>query len=344
MSFEEYSVAELTTIGRCNTWYPRFWLSYLCNHLSKNDCSLFSLHFPQTIEGKFRVKHEISNMMIKTINGSTTILAVFGDPVAHSLSPMMHNAAFEFLDMNCIYVALHVRPEELPNAVKGVRALNIKGGNFTIPHKQAVLPELDEIFGDSLLSGSVNTLINRNGKLYGTSTDGIGLIRSLREDGEFEPAGKNILLLGAGGSAAAVIYRLVKERIKSLRLVNRDFSRAVALQQRVTRDTGFEIKVEPLHNINGLDWDSIDLLINTTSVGLHTDETLVPAEFLKPPLFVCDIIYKKTGTRLLNEAAASGCKVLSGLSMLLFQGAESFSLWFETNPPIDIMRKALKSF
>lgn len=280
-------------------------------------------------------------MNSKIITGNTTILAVFGDPVAHSLSPAMHNAAFDFLNWDCRYIPCHVQPGDLHNAIKAIKALTFKGVNLTIPHKQAALSELDEVFGDSLMSGSVNTVINKKGKLYGTSTDGIGLVRSLKEDGGFDPSGKNVLLLGAGGSAAAVIYRLIDAGINSLFLVNRSFSRAASLQQKVTGDTGFEFKVMDPADFDNLDWDSLDLVINTTSVGLHDDLSPLPKRYLKPDFLVFDIIYKKGGTRLLNEARSAGCQVLSGLSMLLFQGVESFNLWFETNPPINIMRSAI---
>ena len=281
-------------------------------------------------------------MITKAINGESTVLAILGDPVNHSLSPQMHNAAFKALQLDCVYVPFRVKAEALPAAVRAISALNFKGANVTSPYKQAVIAELDEIFGDAQISGSVNTIINQNGQLRGTSTDGSGFLRSLREDGQFEPAGKKMLLLGAGGSARAVLYKLIAAGIKSVTLVNRDLIKAVNLQQKIWIDTGFTLDLHELNHWQTLPWDCYDLLVNTTSVGLHEDVSLVPSNFLVAPLLVYDLVYKKGGTKLYNEAVAAGCKVLSGLSLLLYQGLESFKLWFNVAPPIQVMRAALK--
>lgn len=279
------------------------------------------------------------------IKGDTQVFAVFGDPISHSLSPVMHNAAFRALGLNCVYIPCHVRPEQLGNAISGIRAFDIKGVNVTIPHKRAVLGGLDEIFGDSLLSGSVNTIINRDGKLYGTSTDGIGLVRSLKEEGSFEVAGKNVLLLGAGGSAPAIIYRLIAENVNLIYLLNRTTQNAVNLGQKVMEDTGFRLNIGEFNRLSALPWDSIDLVINTTSVGLKDQNSLVPQQFLHSKFLVYDLVYRSGGvTTLVEQAVQAGCRVLSGLSLLLYQGAESFRLWFETDPPIKVMRDALNAF
>lgn len=278
------------------------------------------------------------------IKGDTQVFAVFGDPIDHSLSPVIHNAAFQALGLNCVYIPCHVQSEQLNNAVKGIRAFKIAGVNVTIPHKQAVLGELDEVFGDSLLSGSVNTIINRDGKLYGASTDGIGVVKSLKEEGGFEVAGKNVLLLGAGGSAAAVIYRLIAAEVKSIVLLNRTAKNAAILGERVFEDTGFPLVSGELSQIWTLAWDAIDLVVNTTPVGLKSQDSIVPEQFLHPDLFVYDLVYHAgNATTLVEQAVKAGCRVLSGLSLLLYQGAESFRLWFEMDPPIKVMRNALTS-
>lgn len=280
-----------------------------------------------------------------SIKGDTCVLAVFGDPISHSLSPVMHNAAFEALGLDCVYIPCHVRPEQLKSAVQGIRALGLKGVNVTIPHKQAITSELDVIFGDSLLSGSVNTIINRNGKLYGTSTDGTGLLRSLQEEGGFQVAGKNVLILGAGGSAAAIIYSLIAAQVKSITLVNRTLKNAVTLRQKVLQDTGFPVNTVEYDRLTNLAWDAIDLVINATSVGLKDQDSLVPQRFLHPGLFIYDLVYRiGSTTTLVDQAVKAGCRVLTGLSLLLYQGAESFRLWFEIEPPIKIMRDALLNF
>lgn len=276
------------------------------------------------------------------IKGDSQVFAVFGDPIGHSLSPAMHNAAFQALGLNSVYIPCRVRPEQLKFAVLGIRAMNFKGVNVTIPHKQAIAGELDEIFGDSLQSGSVNTIINRNGKLYGTSTDGIGLVRSLYEEGGFEPGGKNVLILGAGGSAAAIIYRLIAAEVKSITLLNRTFKNAANLSRKVFDDTGFPVKAVEFDRLTTLEWDSIDLVINATSVGLQDQKSLLPQHLLHPDLFIYDLVYHRgTSTPLYDQAVKAGCRVLSGLSLLLYQGAESFRLWFEMEPPINVMRDAL---
>lgn len=282
-------------------------------------------------------------MNMSFIKGNTEILAVFGDPIDHTLSPAMHNAAFQALGLNFVYIPCRVRPEQLGSAVSGIRALNFKGVNVTIPHKQAVMGEVDEVFGDSRLSGSVNTIINRNGKLYGTSTDGIGLVRSLKEDGGFEVGGKNVLLLGAGGSAVAVIYRLIAENVNSITVLNRSEQNVAKLRQKVLEDTGFRIITGGYNQITSLAWDSINLVVNTTPVGLKDRVSLIPQNLLHRGLFVYDLVYRIGGvTTLVEEATRNGCPVLSGLSLLLYQGAESFRLWFETDPPIKVMREALE--
>ncbi|HBE76879.1 MAG TPA: shikimate dehydrogenase [Firmicutes bacterium] len=280
-------------------------------------------------------------MVNQTINGSTKILAIFGDPVEHSLSPLMHNAAFSTLGWNCVYIPFRVRPADLGDAVRSIRSLNLKGVNITIPHKQAVMAELNQIIGDSQISGSVNTIINRDGRLIGTSTDGVGFVRSLREEGGFEITAKNCLLFGAGGAARAVIYDLLAAKINSLVIVNRDFEKAISLQKQIWDSNRFAVGVQDLTKLQDLDWESFDLIINSTSVGLHDEDSLVPLHFLKPGHFVYDLVYKKGGTQLYRDATAAGSRVLSGISLLLYQGVESFRLWFDVEPPVEIMRQAL---
>lgn len=283
----------------------------------------------------------VSEKISDVINGNTTILGILGNPISHSLSPVMHNAVFRSLGWNCWYIPCRVRSEDLAAAVRGLRALNFKGVNVTIPHKQAISAELDELFGDSTRSGSINTVIHRNGRLYGTSTDGIGLVNSLKVDGGFELYHKKVLLLGAGGSATAIVYRLIDAGIDQLWIMNRSQSNASDLQQRLFLTTGFAAEIVRNQQLAELEWDAIDLIINTTSVGLSDHESLIPKEYLKKRHFVYDIVYKKGETRLIQEAASAGCKVLSGLSMLLFQGLESFKIWFEVEPPLEVMRQAL---
>jgi shikimate dehydrogenase len=289
-------------------------------------------------------RHLTKRGTVSMINGSTTTVAIFGDPVAHSLSPAMHNAAFADLGWNCIYIPCLVKPGDLAEGIRGIKALNFKGANVTIPHKQAAIPYLDEIIGDAKLSGSVNTIIHRNSKLYGASTDGIGLVKSLEVDGGFSLRGKRVLVLGAGGTATAIVFSLIHAELEELILANRDQNRATSLKQKVFQETGFSIKVVALPDLPKVDWGSIQLLVNTTSVGLHDEGSLIPKELLNPGLFVYDVVYHPGGTKLQNDAKLAGCKTLSGRSMLLYQGVESFRLWFEVEPPVEVMRQAIGAF
>jgi shikimate dehydrogenase len=279
-----------------------------------------------------------------TINGNTTVLAVFGDPISHSLSPLMHNAAFSALGWDCVYIPCRVETSQLQNAVRSIRALNWKGVNITIPHKQAVMNELDQIIGDAEKSGSVNTIINRDHRLIGASTDGVGFLRSLHEEGHFDVKGKRVLLFGAGGASRAVLYSLVSAGIAVLTVVNRDLEKANGLRLQVLQKTGFTVNVVNLADISKIDWDSFDLLINSTSVGRQDDQSLIPDIYLQPKHFVYDMNYKKGDTKLYRDAQQLGCQALSGLSMLLYQGVESFRLWFDSDPPIDIMRSTLYQY
>lgn len=283
-------------------------------------------------------------MSTNTLSGNTKVLAVFGDPVHHSLSPLMHNAAFSSLGWECVYIPCRVESGKLPAALESIRALNWIGANITVPHKQAVLNGLDQIIGDAQKSGSVNTIIHRDGRLIGASTDGVGFLRSLYEEGHFDVKGKKVLLLGAGGAARAVLYSLISAGIVSLTIVNRNLERAGELRREILDKAGFRVDVVDLNELSKIDWDSFDLLINSTSVGRQDDQSLIPGNFLQPKHFVYDMNYTKSGTKLYRDAQEIGCPALSGLSMLLYQGAESFRLWFDSDPPIDIMRRTLYQY
>ncbi len=280
-------------------------------------------------------------MKTNSLSGNTKVLAVFGDPVHHSLSPLMHNAAFSSLGWDSIYIPCRVEIAQLPIAVQSIRALNWIGANITVPHKQAVFNELDQIIGDAQKSGSVNTIIHRGGRLIGASTDGVGFLRSLYEEGHFDVKGKKVLLFGAGGAARAVLYSLISAGIVSLTIVNRNVERGDELRREVLDKTGFRVDVTGLNELSKINWDSFDLLINSTSVGRQDDQSLIPSDFLQPKHFVYDMNYTKSGTKLYRDAQQIGCQALSGLSMLLYQGAESFRLWFDSDPPVDIMRRTL---
>lgn len=263
-------------------------------------------------------------------DAETRLYGVIGFPVRHSLSPVMHNAAFKALGINAIYLAFEVPPERLGDAMEGVRALGISGLNVTMPHKGAVIHFLDSLSEDSGEIGSVNTVVNRKGKLEGHTTDGLGARRALER--AIELGGRKILIIGAGGAGKAIAYELSKDN--EVVVLNRTLEKAKALER-------FGIMGDALNRENlgkYLEW--AEVLINATSVGMNSWETPVPGEMLRKDLVVMDIVYKPLKTRLLTEAELRGCKTVDGLWMLVYQGIESFRLWTGFKPDEGLMRGA----
>ena len=276
------------------------------------------------------------------ISGKTKICGVIGDPIEHTMSPVMHNAAFKKLGIDYLYVPFRVRKEELGKAIEGMRALNMRGLNVTIPHKVAVIPLLDEL--DPLVEkiGAVNTIVNDGGVLTGYNTDAIGFLQALLERG-VEPEGKNVVILGAGGASRAISFILV-ERGAHLVILNRqlELDWAEELAQRISQV--FEKEVNALElNVENLSMvlERADILVNTTSVGMSpdVDETLVPASLLRPGLVVFDIVYNPIKTRLLREAEEAGAQIIGGLDMLAWQGAVAFEKWTGQKAPLELMKK-----
>lgn len=273
------------------------------------------------------------------ISGSTTITGIFGCPVAHTLSPLMHNAAFKALGLDYCYVPFMVEPGMLASAVAGLRAMNIRGVNITVPHKEDVLPMLDLIDHEALLIGAVNTIVNDNGKLKGFNTDSRGFMMSLSEAG-IEVSGKRVLLLGAGGAARAVGYGLCKKASKvyiAARNLSRAEELAVHLHSVSPATEGISLK-------DGISADfasGIDIIVNATPLGLSENDPLpFEAGLISNSHVVCDLIYKNT--QLLQAAAQKGARTLDGAGMLLWQGALCFELWTGRKAPVDVMRLALK--
>ena len=257
------------------------------------------------------------------------VFGVIGYPVSHSLSPVMHNAALRHLGISAVYGAFEVRPEELEAAISGVRALGIGGLSVTVPHKEAVMSFLDEIDPVAERIGAVNTVVNREGRLFGTNTDWLGVRRSLEEAG-VELSGKRAVVVGAGGAARAVVYAL-RELGAEVEIYNRTVEKA----ERLARDFGG--RAYPLSEIVRA---SGEIIIQTTSVGLKSRESPVPEEVFKNFRVAMDIVYVPLKTRFLVEAAAAGCKTIDGLKMLVYQGAEQFRLFTGYEPPVELMYEA----
>jgi len=269
------------------------------------------------------------------IMGKTRVCALFGDPVEHAMSPVMHNAAFQKLGLDYVYVPCRVKKEDLSKAVAGARAMNFRGLNVTIPHKLAVIPFLDKLDPMAQKLGAVNTVVNDNGVLTGDNTDAAGFLQSLLEKG-IEPKGKKIAILGAGGSARAIAF-ILADRGARLTILNRHVERA----QELAKDVGKNMKATPLDEANlALALRDSEVLINGTSVGMQKEEeTPVPAGLLRRDLVVVDIVYNPIETRLLKDAKAAGAVTIDGVEMLVWQGAQGFEKWTGQKAPVDLMRK-----
>ena len=275
------------------------------------------------------------------ITGKTSVYGIFGYPVKHSLSPLMQNTAFKELGIDAVYVPFEVRPENLKEAVDGVRALDIKGLNVTVPHKERVIEHLDYLSDDAELLGAVNTVKNENGELTGYNTDAEGFLRSLIEEG-VELEGKRALMFGAGGAARAVGYALLKGGVKFLNIVNRNFSRAKEVGELLSKRGN--VLVYPLKGstVEALLKD-VDLIVNTTSVGMKPEDPVL-FDYSKIPegITVVDIIYNPPETPLLKAAKERGCKTVNGLGMLVHQGAVAFEIWTGEKAPVETMREVLE--
>ncbi len=277
------------------------------------------------------------------ISGETKVVGLIGNPVSHSISPNIHNSAFRERGLNYVYVAFRVAPENLYGAIAGIRSLDFKGVNVTIPHKTAVLEYLDEVDSIARKIGAVNTIKRKNGRLKGFNTDGNGVRRAL--EGEVENIGdKKIVLLGAGGAARAIAFTLAESGSR-ITISNRTVSKAEELVREIREKTGVKITQIPQKrkDLKESLQDS-QILINSTSVGMHPNdgETLVEAEDMHSGLTVMDIVYNPIQTRLLQEAERAGAKTINGLEMLVQQGAAAFEIWTGENAPIEIMREAAK--
>lgn len=269
------------------------------------------------------------------------MLALIGHPVEHSLSPAMHNAAFAADGLDYAYVALDVRPENLPAAVRGLKALDFRGFNVTMPHKRAILSLLDDVDEGARISGAVNTVVTEGSSLRGYNTDGGGMVMACREGG-IELSGRRVLLLGAGGAAAAIALSLGAEGAGELRVVNRSAEPARELVHKL-RGAGLE-KVEA-YPLGALDEAArgAEVIVNATSLGMKDGDPLpVPAEYLEGKQAVCDAVYRPgMETALIRESRRRGAGVVAGERMLLYQGVLAQRLWIGREPNVKAMDGAI---
>lgn len=278
------------------------------------------------------------------LTGHTRIVGIIGDPIEHSRSPQMHNAAFAKADLDYVYVPFHVRPDDLADAIAGFKALNIVGINVTLPHKQAVIPYLTSISREAEFIGAVNTLTFVDGEIHGDNTDASGVLRALEENGDTSvPVGRDVVVLGAGGSARAVVVALAFAGVASITIANRTVERAVSLAEEMQRKTDI-----PMQGMGLTDTRlpaavrQSALFISTTTASMDpTQPILVSADWFQSSTIVYDIVYTPPVTPLMKAAAERGCQILGGIGMLIHQGAIAFERWTGVRPCTQTMHQAL---
>ncbi len=276
------------------------------------------------------------------ISGKTRVCGLIGDPVEHSMSPAMHNAAFREMGLDYLYAAFRVEAADVKKAIAGMRALNLRGLNVTIPHKVSVLPLVDKLDPLAEKIEAVNTIVNDGGVLTGYNTDATGFLQALLESG-IEPQGKNVVILGAGGASRAVSF-ILADRGANLVILNRkeELDWAEELAGRISNNFKRPVPALELTDENLKEkLDDTDILVNVTSVGMspNTDNTPIRRELLRPGLIVYDIVYNPVKTKLLGEAEKAGARIISGIDMLAWQGAIAFELWTGQKAPLKLMKE-----
>lgn len=282
--------------------------------------------------------------MTAHLTGRSRIVGVMGDPVAHSLSPVMQNAALQKAAIDAVYVPFHVTAADLEAAIDAIRRLDLVGVNLTIPHKETALAFVDLVEDAAQLGGSINTIVNRNGRLTGYNTDGPGLLRALQQEFGWEAKGQRVLLLGAGGACRAAVVALGRAGADWIGIANRTGERAAQLAAALepllpqTTFAPFRLDAGLAQRLPG----KVDLLINTTSVGLQQESFDLPVEqTVRPDGAVYDMVYGRQPTELVQMARRLGLQATDGLSMLAAQGELAFRLWFEQAPPAGLMKRML---
>jgi len=292
-----------------------------------------------------RTKQKSRLLKPMEINAQTQFCGVIGNPVEHSLSPAIHNAAFQKLGLNFVYLAFRV--EAIGDAIKGLRALgSFRGASVTIPHKVATVPLLDSIEPTARHIGAINTIVAKGGTLTGYNTDATGALRALRE-GAVALKGRQVVILGSGGAARAIAFALGTEPgIDRLTILGIDNQERTALVRDLQSKTGMTVQESPLYEgtLRKVLPDT-HVLIHCTPMGMSPKlhETSVPVTLLHAGLTVMDIVYNPRDTRLLKDAKAAGCRTIPGLEMFLHQAAAQFELWTNQTAPADVMRAILES-
>lgn len=282
------------------------------------------------------------------INGKTKPLAIIGYPVGHSLSPLMHNIFFQFLGLNNVYIPLEIKPGHLQAAIEALWTLGFMGANITIPYKEEVIPLLPEISSEAELIGAVNTLVRKENGFRGHNTDGQGFLKALSIEKGWEPHGKKVVILGAGGSARAIGISLALKGAHKITIINRNLLRARGITEIVEKQIGVHGEIFGWNNpmLERVIREG-DIIINTTPLGMNPNINEIPpldTKWLSPSQLLVDLIYNPLETRLMKEAKAQGCQVSNGLGMLIYQGVLSFKLWTGQEPPLENIRETLEKY
>jgi shikimate dehydrogenase len=282
---------------------------------------------------------------LMSANYKAELVVLFGQPVAENPTVVMQEAAFAACGLNWRYLNIEVSPEKLADAMIGARAFGVRGMNLTIPHKIAVMQYLDEITPSAQIIGAVNTVKREGDRLIGENTDGKGFLRGIRTDAGVDPAGKRVVMLGAGGAARAIGAELLLAGASELIVVNRSAERGEAMVAHLRQHAGGAVNFVPWDGVYTVSRD-VEVIVNATSIGLYPDVDAMPAVDLsaaRADLLVCDVIPNPPHTPLLRAAESHGLPTLDGLSMLVYQGMIGFEFWTGYTAPQDVMTDALRA-
>lgn len=263
------------------------------------------------------------------INAKTNLLCLIGNPVEHSFSPSIHNYLIKKNNLNMKYVCFNVKSDELENAIKGIKALGIKGCNVTIPHKVEIIKYLDSVDKNALLIGAVNTVKNECGKLIGYNTDGVGFVKSITDKG-YDIYNKNVLIIGAGGAARSIAIEMASNGAKEINLRNRSIKNAKEISDILIDSFGINSKFST-DQINKEDLEDIDIIINTTPIGMDKDKDSCPIDekinLTNKDILVCDIVYNPHETKFISWAKKNNFDIVYGIDMLINQAIQGFNIW-----------------
>ena len=281
---------------------------------------------------------------MSSISSKTKVYSVIGHPVSQSFSPKIHNYLFEKYGIDAVYVSYDVDPDHVGEAINGIRHLGIMGTNVTIPHKIEVMKYLDEIDEKAKLFGAVNTIKNVDGKLYGYNTDGTGLTKSLKDASGETMDGKKVLIIGAGGACRSIAIQLAIENADSIEIVNRSIEKAQSIVDTINEH--FDTKaIATSKVITQKDIDDVDVLINTTPIGMGTDESPIDTSLVPPKnMIIADAVYKPHETAFIKWGLKHDLKIAYGIQMLINQGVHSFSIWTGVTPTLEDTQNILKIF